>query len=281
MDTFPKALEAFGIKHLSVSHVKTWDGNRASWYLKYILKLRSSPVPAMFRGSAVEHGLAVAVASGDDDKGGVAMLEEYERLLRDAELSPTSDDAGKERNNLERYYEHTLLCAAECGLSAETNVTVQQPVERTLDGILSIGYCDFDAPARPYELKTVGRMPSVPKVWDVQQVLMYMAALEKDEGVLMYATVAPARNKSHPGYRHYVIRNDSNELASMGVPSNLGWYDSHAMGICGFLDTYLKAVDGDVERAKEDMKWACAPDLESFMWKRDDDRMLADKVWST
>lgn len=273
MDTFPKALEAFGITHLSISHIKTWDGNRAAWYLRYILKIKGTAVPAMFRGSAVEHGLAVAHASGDPDKGGVAMLEEYERLLSDAKLNSDSDDAGKERNNLERYYLETVDCANICGLTAEADVTTQMPVVRTVDGILSIGYCDFAAKDKPYELKTVGRMPTKPKLWDVQQVLMYMAALGNDEGVLMYAS--PTKNQ------HFVIREGSNELASMGVPSNLGWYDSHAMGICGFLDTYLKAVDGDVERAKEDMKWACAPDLESFMWKRDDDRMLADNVWST
>ena len=50
--------ETHGIKHLSPSSLNMWRNSPGIWTLKYLLRLDDGGSPAMWRGSAVEAGLA-------------------------------------------------------------------------------------------------------------------------------------------------------------------------------------------------------------------------------
>jgi hypothetical protein len=87
--------EAFGIKRVSPSAIKTFNEERGMWFAKYVAKVSEDAGPAAWRGDAVEAGLN-AYAYGQPNAGQIAAQTFEHRAMEyasknDGELHPDHD----------------------------------------------------------------------------------------------------------------------------------------------------------------------------------------------
>jgi hypothetical protein len=67
-------LEWHGIGHLSASSLNLWMANPREWAVRYLAKEAEEPDPAMWRGSAVEAGLAALLLGRSIEKARAAAI---------------------------------------------------------------------------------------------------------------------------------------------------------------------------------------------------------------
>lgn len=212
--TTSNSFARFGIGHLSASQLNLWRGAPGLYLLRYIAKIKDSGNPAMWRGTAVENGLAA--------------------LLRGQKLDVASDLAHQAFDlNANGYTEEDGDLTAERDLikpmlgeclkwqpPSELNAT-QLKVEYWFDPvpIPVIGYLDFGFHEIDIDLKTTKACPSQPRADHVRQVSIYRAARNRAGG-LLYVT----------GKRHAYF--DVNDDAMNGA---LGDMHAAALSLNNFL----------------------------------------------
>ncbi len=170
-----------GIKHLSPSSLNLWRNSPGIWALRYLAKITDDGSPAMWRGSAVEQGMAALLR-------GVAMPEAL-KIARDwfdqEAAGEIRDDIASERVILEPLLLGCSLWMAPGQLNAS-----QLKVEHWISDAISvpiIGYLDFGFDGIDIDLKTTKVMPSAARPDHVRQVSLYRAARNR-RGALLYVT---------------------------------------------------------------------------------------------
>lgn len=171
------AFARHGIEHLSPSSLNLWRDNPGIWALRYLKRITDDGSAAMWRGTAVEGGLA-ALLRGVPANEACALAEMNFLQNCQGELS---DDIEAER---------TLISpmVMECSRwqpPSDLNAT-QIKVEYFFDAIPIpvIGYVDFCFDGIDVDLKTTKACPSAPRPDHVRQVSLYRAARERKGGVL-------------------------------------------------------------------------------------------------
>lgn len=172
-----------GIKHLSPSSLNMWRNSPGIWALKYLLRLDDGGSPAMWRGSAVEAGLAAMLR-------GVPTPEAL-KIARDLF---DQEAAGEVRDDIaaERVIIEFTLAQCEKWMPASPGPlnAAQLRVEHWIHDAISVpvvGYLDFGFDGIDIDLKTTKAMPSAARPDHVRQVSLYRAARNR-RGALLYVT---------------------------------------------------------------------------------------------
>lgn len=178
------SFQRFGISHLSASSLNMWRSAPGIWAIRYIAKVKDGGNAAMWRGTAVENGMAATLR-------GLSL----EMALQAAQTSfdvnaqgEISDEIDAERALLAPMIEQCLQWSAPSQLNA-----TQLKVEHWLDEVPVpvVGYLDFGFDGIDVDLKTTKACPSTPRPDHVRQVSLYRAARNR-KGGLLYVT-----NKKH------------------------------------------------------------------------------------
>lgn len=187
------SFERFEIKHLSVSSLNLWRASPGVWALRYIARLKDDGNAAMWRGSAVENGLAAHLRGHDNP---CSIAHDAFDLNCQGEIA---DEITAERGLIEPMLDVCKLWKPP----AELNAT-QLRVEYFLDHIPIplIGYLDFAFQDIDVDLKTTKACPSVPRPDHVRQVSLYRAARGRNGG-LLYVTAKK--------YAYYDVDDDAME----------------------------------------------------------------------
>jgi hypothetical protein len=172
-----------GIKHLSPSSLNMWRNSPGIWTLKYLLRLDDGGSPAMWRGSAVEAGLA-ALLRGISAPEAIKIARDH---FDQEAAGEVRDDIAAERVIIEP----TL---AQCGhwmpMAPGPLNASQLKVEHWIHDAISvpvIGYLDFGFDGIDVDLKTTKAMPSAARPDHVRQVSLYRVARNR-RGALLYVT---------------------------------------------------------------------------------------------
>jgi hypothetical protein len=175
-------LEWHGIDHLSASSLNLWMANPREWAVRYLAKEPpEEPDPAMWRGTAVEAGLATLLRTGSIERARNAAADTFE-LNAVGELS---DDVEAERRLIFVMLDRASIWTPPSELAAS-----QVRIEHWLDGIQVplIGFLDFAFSTDiDVGLKTTRACPSRPRGNHVRQVALYRAARSR-RGGLLYVT---------------------------------------------------------------------------------------------
>lgn len=173
------SFERHGITHLSASSLNLWKGAPGLWCLRYIARIKDEGSPAMWRGSAVENGLAALLR-------GQTLPTAINIALQSFDLNSANyqEEVSEERDLIEPMLEQCIRWQAPSQLNA-----TQMRVEYYFDPIPIpvIGYVDFGFEGIDIDLKTTKALPSVPRFDHVRQVSIYRAARGRAGG-LVYVT---------------------------------------------------------------------------------------------
>lgn len=175
------AFQRHGIDHLSCSSLGLWRSAPGIWAVRYLAKVNDGGNAAMWRGSAVENGLAIFLRTGDMEKACVAALATFDQ-----------NSMGELSNEIDAERKLIVPMLEECGNwhpISPLNAT-QLRVEHYLDNIPIpiIGYLDFAFEFGDVDLKTTKACPSVPRPENVRQVSLYRAARGRGGGLLYVTT---------------------------------------------------------------------------------------------
>jgi hypothetical protein len=175
-------LEWHGIDHLSAASLNLWMANPREWAVRYLAKEAEEPAdPAMWRGSAVEAGLARWLAGGSIEQARAAACDSFELNA----LGELSDEIEAERSLV------NLMLDRACRWTAPGELTgTQLRIEHWLDGVQVplVGFLDFAFSSDiDVDLKTTRACPSRPRGNHVRQVALYRAARGR-RGGLLYVT---------------------------------------------------------------------------------------------
>jgi hypothetical protein len=175
------SFERFNIDHLSPSSLNTWKTAPGIWALRYIAKIKGEGAPRMWRGNAVENGLAALLRGRRLDNATAAAHGSFDANAEHAE------------QNGELIGERELIAPmlAQCAKwqpPSELNAT-QLRIEYWIDPIpVPIeGWLDFAFKGIDIDLKTTKRCPkpeSGPEPSHVGQVSIYRAARGRAGGLL-------------------------------------------------------------------------------------------------
>jgi PD-(D/E)XK nuclease superfamily len=174
-------LEWHGIDHLSAASLNLWMANPREWALRYLAKEVEEPDPAMWRGSAVEAGLACLLRGRSLEEARTAAADSFE-LNAVGELSEEVD--------AERSLVLPMLHRASTWIPPGELTATQLRIEHWLDDVPVplVGYLDFAFVAGiDIDLKTTRACPSKPRGNHVRQVALYRAARGR-RGGLLYVT---------------------------------------------------------------------------------------------
>lgn len=187
----------FGIEHLSPSSLNLWRGSPGIWGLRYLAKLKDGGNAAMWRGSAVENGLAAKLRGANDDHA-IANAHSSFDLNTKGEIT---DEIETEQELISPMLRQCFLWKPPSPLNA-----AQLRIEHWFDDIPIpvIGYLDFAFDGIDIDLKTTKACPSTPRPDHVRQVALYRAARGRSGG-LLYVT-----NKRHA---YYGVDDDTAERA--------------------------------------------------------------------
>jgi hypothetical protein len=177
----------FGIDHLSPSSLNLWQSSPGIWALRYVGRIKDGGNAAMWRGTAVENGMAAFLRGANEITAGNIALNAFDLNC-----------AGQITDEITAEMELILPMLRQCRLwqpPSELNAT-QLRVEHWFDDIPIpvIGYLDFAFDGIDVDLKTTKACPSVPRPDHVRQVSLYRAARGRSGG-LLYVT-----NKRHAYY---------------------------------------------------------------------------------
>lgn len=177
----------FGIDHLSPSSLNLWQSSPGIWAMRYIAKLKDGGNAAMWRGSAIENGMAAFLRGADTDRAGLAAHTAFDLNCK-GELT---DEIEIERELITPMLKQCFLWQPPSMLNA-----AQLRIEHWFDNIPIpvVGYLDFAFEGIDVDLKTTKACPSVPRPDHVRQVALYRAARGRNGG-LLYVT-----NKRHAYY---------------------------------------------------------------------------------
>jgi hypothetical protein len=173
--------DAHGIDHLSASSLNLWMANPRQWAVRYLAKQDDEPSPALWRGSAVEAGLACWLRGGSIEQAQAAAGESFELNA----LGDLSDEADAERALVTQMLDRACRWTVPGELAAS-----QLRIEHWFDGVPVplVGYLDFAfADGIDVDLKTTRACPSQPRGNHVRQVALYRAARGR-RGGLLYVT---------------------------------------------------------------------------------------------
>lgn len=172
----PNSFERFGIDHLSASSLNLWKGAPGLWCLRYIARVRDDGNPAMWRGSAVENGLA-ALLRGTDLTAATEIAHQAFAL----NSQTYAEDASEEGDLIAPMLEQCARWVKPSALNA-----TQLKIEHFFDPIPIpvIGYIDFCFDGIDIDLKTTKALPSAPRPDHVRQVSIYRAARGRTGGIL-------------------------------------------------------------------------------------------------
>jgi hypothetical protein len=174
------ALERHGIDHLSASSLNLWRASPGLWVARYLAGI-SEKSPAMWRGSAVEAGLAALWRGGSIDDARTAACNTFELNA----LGEASDEVEGER----RLILPMLDRAAGWPCQGELAAT-QVRIEHWFEGIPVpiVGFVDFALMDDiDIDLKTTKACPSKPRGDHIRQISLYRAARMR-RGGLLYVT---------------------------------------------------------------------------------------------
>lgn len=183
--------EHHNIKHLSPSSLNLWRDQPALWAVKYLMRIRENMGAAVWRGHAVEAGLAHWLHTGDEDVSENKALDHF-RFRHEEAGSPDDPDYDKELDAI-----LPMLGEACKAFAGRKKPLLQLRVEHWFDGleVPVIGYVDFAFEDADYDLKSTHRCPSEPRPDHARQVALYTAARGKP-GHLVYVT--PKKHVSYP-----------------------------------------------------------------------------------
>jgi hypothetical protein len=176
------SFERHGIDHLSAASLNLWMANPREWAIRYLAKeTEEAAEPAMWRGTAVEIGLARLLCGGSIEQARAAACDSFELNA----MGELSDQVETERN---------LSIAMLNRLCAWTVpgqfIGTQFRVEHWLDGVQVplIGYVDFAFSCDiDVDLKTTRACPARPRGNHIRQIALYRAARCR-RGALLYVT---------------------------------------------------------------------------------------------
>ena len=91
--------DAHDIDHLSASSLNLWMANPREWAVRYLAKQTDEADPAMWRGSAVEAGLAQLLHGRSLDAARTTAIDSFEYAWMDAQLAAADnpDDPSRAR----------------------------------------------------------------------------------------------------------------------------------------------------------------------------------------
>lgn len=187
MDAFA-TLERWGIKHLSPSAINCWAEDRATWVIRYALKVREPASPAMIRGRAVEDGLSALFY-------GKSLDEAREIATRLYALEIEREGLAGEEADAEASIIVPMVDQCDAALQARSLPTpnaTQLRCEGFIDGegwsVPILGYADFCFDGWALDLKTTKALPSKPKPAHLVQVAFYAKARKDENAALFYVT---------------------------------------------------------------------------------------------
>lgn len=174
--------DAHRIDHLSASSLNLWMANPREWAVRYLAKQEAEePDPALWRGSAVEAGLACWLRGGSIEQAQAAAGDSFELNA----LGDLSDEAEAERALV------SLMLDRACRWTAPGDLAASQlRIEHWFDDVPVplVGFLDFAFAAEiDIDLKTTRACPSQPRGNHVRQVALYRAARGR-RGGLLYVT---------------------------------------------------------------------------------------------
>lgn len=169
----------FDIEHLSPSALNLWVSAPGLYALRYIAKIKDSGSPAMWRGTAVENGLA-ALLHGTGITTAMSMAHQSFDL-NSKDYQEIDGDASVERNLIAPMLTECLKWKAPSDLNA-----TQIKVEYYFDPIPVpvIGFIDLAFEGHDIDLKTTKAIPSTPRADHIRQVSLYRAARNRTGGLL-------------------------------------------------------------------------------------------------
>jgi hypothetical protein len=174
--------ERHGIDHLSASSLNLWMANPREWAVRYLAnEADDADEPAMWRGTAVEAGLACRFCGGSTGQARAAACDSFELNA----LGDLSDEVEAERGLVISMLDRAFGWTTPSDLAA-----TQLRIEHWLDGVQVplIGYLDFAFSCGiDVDLKTTRACPSSPRGNHVRQVALYRAARGR-RGGLLYVT---------------------------------------------------------------------------------------------
>lgn len=170
----------FGIEHLSPSSLNCWRASPGVWALRYIARIKDDGNAAMWRGSAVENGLAAFLRRTPPDEALTIAYQAFD-LNCQGEIS---DEITAERSLIAPMLDQCFDWQSPSMLSA-----TQLRVEHWFNDIPIpvIGYLDFSFDGIDIDLKTTKALPSAPRSDHIRQVSLYRATRARDGG-LLYVT---------------------------------------------------------------------------------------------
>lgn len=173
----------FGIDHLSASSLNLWRGAPGLWTLRYIAKLKDDGNPAMWRGTAVESGLAALLRGAKLEVANQVANNNFWSNSVDGPCDPQERDA--EQSLIWPMLQELTKWKPPGFLNA-----TQLRIEYFFDPvpIPVVGYLDFAFDNSDVDLKTTKACPSVPRPDNVRQVSLYRAARNRAGGLLYVTT---------------------------------------------------------------------------------------------
>ena len=232
--------EAHGIDHLSPSSCALFAAEPALWVVEKLLKRRVPVGTAAHRGSAAEHGVALAL------NGTPVEEAQHEAMLKFATLSALSGDPRRDKHaqSIPGMVEQGALALAALGPPESAQGKVIRKVEGLHVPIL--GYYDFAWPGHVVDLKTSDTVPSAVRASHARQVAFYAAciggdncmasvcyasgkkfALAKIEGCAQHLAVLERIARTIQ--RFVAVSRDPHELAGLLVPDVESFYYSDPM----------------------------------------------------
>lgn len=202
----------FGIAHLSPSSLNCWRSAPGVWALRYLAKVRDDGNAAMWRGTAVEAGLAAILRGANLEKAQAAAMQSFDMNCQ----GETSEDIDAEQELIGPMLEQCQLWKPPADFAAS-----QLKVEHWFEHvpIPVVGYLDFAFDGIDIDLKTTKACPSSPRPDHVRQVSLYRAARSKNGG-LLYVT----------GKKHAYFPIDDDMMAR-----GLSDLESDALSLMNFL----------------------------------------------
>ncbi len=171
------SFERFNISHLSPSSLNLWRSAPGIFALRYIAGMKDGGNAAMWRGNAVETGLAALLR-------GETPFEALDAAHMNFDLNAMG--VIDEANEPERALIGPMLAqCAKWEAPSDLNAT-QLKIEYWLGStpIPVIGYIDLCFDGIDVDLKTTKALPSAPRFDHIRQVSLYRAARAKSGGLL-------------------------------------------------------------------------------------------------
>ncbi len=167
----------FKIEHLSASSLNLWRAAPGIFALRYIAKIKDAGNAAMWRGTAVENGLAALLRGSN-----LADAMDLARQNFDINATNAADDELSAERDL---ISPMLDQCAKWQPPSDLNAT-QQKIEYWFDDVPVpvIGWLDFAFDGIDVDLKTTKACPSSPRPDHVRQISIYRAARKRSGGVL-------------------------------------------------------------------------------------------------